>query len=153
MKNTPEEMKMLAEKLAMSSVEASKLAGELVAAAVEASRLAGRLTTDTGRFTSGATKVLEKAIELLSKNMMAKGALARTRAGTAVDPWDKDAVAFSLSGSILGASRMLELSCADAMRIVGGVVPDNNLDEWNDKTERTYNEVLSVLKEASRRSR
>jgi len=85
---------------------------------------------------------------------------ARAADGTAVDPWDDDAVSWSLLGALVASHERLlthveetgALSgLAVACLLLAGVVDSDSLTDWNDLAERTQTQVLDAIDTAASR--
>jgi hypothetical protein len=85
---------------------------------------------------------------------------ARAADGSAVDPWDNDAVCWSLLGALVASyERLLTLedetvalsALAMACLLLAEVIDSDSLAEWNDLPERTHPHVLAAINTAARR--
>lgn len=80
-----------------------------------------------------------------------RGAEARNRSGSAVEAVDHAATAWSLRGALAAVSQRPDAE-ADALRDalwgISGVIPDWELDGWNDAAGRTQADTLRMLAHA-----
>jgi hypothetical protein len=79
------------------------------------------------------------------------GAEARDRFGSAVEVADPSAAAWSLRGALALVSDRPDAE-VDALREalwgISGVIPDSELDDWNDAAGRTQSDTLQMLAHA-----
>ena len=88
-----------------------------------------------------------------------RGADARNAAGAEVDPWDADAVSWSLLGAIVAvleweAQHRGEVPIEDlaaALYALADLIETNSLVDWNDELGRTQDDVTAVLSAAADR--
>jgi hypothetical protein len=81
---------------------------------------------------------------------------ARNRDGAEVDPWDDDAVAWSLLGALVAALEREAASrgeipfeeLAASLYALAGVIEVESLSEWNDTVVHTQSDVVGALAEA-----
>jgi beta-glucanase (GH16 family) len=86
-----------------------------------------------------------------------RGADARDAHGFEVDPWDDDAVSWSLLGAMVAvleeeAQLWGEIPLDDlaaAMYALSGLIATESLAEWNDDPQQTQKAVLAVLDRAA----
>lgn len=85
---------------------------------------------------------------------------ARAADGSAVDPWDKAAVSWSLLGALVASYEGLVTledetvalsTLAVACLLLADVIDSDSLAEWNDLPERTHAHVLAAIDTAARR--
>jgi hypothetical protein len=102
--------------------------------------------------------LLRNAGELVAASWT-QNADARAADGSAVDPWDRDAVSWSLLGALVASYerlRMLEEetvalgAVAVACTLLTEVIDSDSLAEWNDMPERTQDDVLAAIDTAAR---
>jgi hypothetical protein len=103
--------------------------------------------------------LLRNAGELVAVSWT-QNADARAADGSVVDPWDNDAVSWSLLGALVaGHERLLTLveetvalsELAVACLLLASVVDSDSLTDWNDLPERTQTQVLAAIDTAARR--
>lgn len=88
-----------------------------------------------------------------------RGADARNAAGAEVDPWDAEAVSWSLLGAIVAvleweAQHRGEMPIEDlaaALYALAALIETNSLVDWNDEPTRTQDEVIDVVSAAADR--
>jgi beta-glucanase (GH16 family) len=86
-----------------------------------------------------------------------RGADARNAHGFEVDPWDEDAVSWSLLGAMVAvleeeARVWGEIPLDDlaaAMYALSGLIATESLAEWNDDPQQTQEAVLAILDRAA----
>ena len=79
------------------------------------------------------------------------GAGARNSLGVAVEPFDESAIAWSLRGALAVVAEWPDTendALRDALWGISGVIPDQELDGWNDATGRTQDDTLQMLAHA-----
>ena len=79
------------------------------------------------------------------------GAGARNDLGGAVDPFDQSATAWSLRGALAVVAERPDAEAhalRDALWGISGVIPDQELDGWNDAAGRTQDDTLQMLAHA-----
>jgi hypothetical protein len=105
-----------------------------------------------------ATELLWDAHRLVERGWT-QHAEARDSAGREVDPWDLDAVTWSLLGALVAAleqhaprkARDLPLSSlAAALGELALLIEEDSLAAWNDAPARTCDDVTGVLAAAAR---
>ena len=105
---------------------------------------------------AGGRRLLQEARKLVADSW-ARGAEARDPAGNVVDPWEEDAVSWSLLGAIVAAlereaSRNGELplhELAAALYALARVIDADSLVEWNDRPQQTQGNVVATLDRAA----
>jgi hypothetical protein len=103
-------------------------------------------------------RLLLAARELVARGWC-RGADARNAAGVEVDPWDADAVSWSLLGAIVAvleweAQHRGEMPIEDlaaALYALADLIDTDSLVEWNDALARTQDDVTGVLSAAADR--
>jgi hypothetical protein len=101
-------------------------------------------------------RLLEEARRLVATSW-ASGAEARDANGYGVDPWEEQAVSWSLLGAIVAAlereaSRNRELPLAElaaALSALARVIDADSLVEWNDRPHQTQGNVVATLERAA----
>jgi hypothetical protein len=101
-------------------------------------------------------RLLEDARELVAESWCS-GADARDAGGLEVDPWDDQAVSWSLLGAVVAvlerdASPAGELALAElvgALYALGALIPTDSLADWNDDPRQTQANVVAVLERAA----
>ena len=101
-------------------------------------------------------RLLEDARELVAESWCS-GADARDASGLEVDPWDDQAVSWSLLGAVVAvlerdASPAGELALAElvgALYALGALIPTDSLADWNDDPRQTQANVVAVLERAA----
>jgi hypothetical protein len=104
---------------------------------------------------SAGRGLLEDARTLVAQ-AWCRGAEARNDAGADVNPWDEQAVSWSLLGAIVAVlereasyDRELPLpELAAALRAIARVVDSDSLVEWNDRPQQTQGSVVALLDDA-----
>lgn len=79
------------------------------------------------------------------------GAEARNGSGAAVEADDPSATAWSLRGALSVVAERPDAevdALRDAMWGISGVIPDSELDDWNDAAGRTQSDTLQMLAHA-----
>ncbi|HEY3576495.1 MAG TPA: hypothetical protein VGK68_00710 [Gaiellaceae bacterium] len=79
------------------------------------------------------------------------GAEARNGSGAAVEADDPSATAWSLRGALSVVAERPDAevdALRDAMWGISGVIPDSELDGWNDAVGRTQADTLQMLAQA-----
>jgi hypothetical protein len=103
--------------------------------------------------------MLTAARNLISESWT-QHAEARRADGSGVDPWDRDAVSWSLLGALVaGYERLIWLdgqkaaleALARACILLADVIDSDSLSDWNDAPGRTQADVLAALDEANLR--
>lgn len=90
---------------------------------------------------------LREAAGLIA-NGWCRGAEARNGFGSAVPALDPSATAWSLRGALAVVSERRDADAAalrDALWGISGVIPDWELDGWNDAAGRTQGDTLEML--------
>jgi hypothetical protein len=101
-------------------------------------------------------RLLEEARTLVAESW-ASGAEARDVNGNMVEPWEEQAVSWSLLGAIVAAlereaSRNDELplpELAAALCALARVIEADSLVEWNDRPQQTQGNVVATLDRAT----
>lgn len=104
---------------------------------------------------STALHLLELAYDRIARGWT-QGEEARDAGGEPTDPWRREAVSWSLLGAIVAAYEELARRAASfgldqlavAMHRLAAFVDDDSLARWNDRPERTQDEVLATLGQA-----
>jgi hypothetical protein len=81
-----------------------------------------------------------------------QGADARAADGTPLDPWLKEAIAWSLLGALVAAFEDQDIPLTElalALDALAGFVDDDSLARWNDIPGRTASQVESALAAAA----
>jgi hypothetical protein len=104
----------------------------------------------------GGLRLLEGARHLV-EHAWCRGADARDSNGVAVDPWEDEAVSWSLLGALVavlerdaterGEMPLSEL--AAALYALAEVIDTDSLTAWNDRPRRTQTDVVYVLDRAA----
>lgn len=79
------------------------------------------------------------------------GAEARNGSGSAVEAFDRSATAWSLRGALAVVAERPDAeegALRDALWGISGVIPDWELDNWNDAAGRTQEDTLQMLAHA-----
>lgn len=105
---------------------------------------------------SRGLRLLEGARELVSTGWC-RGADARDSAGVELDPWQDDAVSWSLLGALVAvlereAARSGEIPIADlgaALYALADLIDTDSLVAWNDDARRSQPDVIRVLDAAA----
>jgi hypothetical protein len=86
-----------------------------------------------------------------------RGADARNEYGSEVDPWDDEAVSWSLLGALVAvgeregahAGALPHDPLAAALYALSALIETDSLVDWNDDPRQTQRNVLAVLDEAA----
>jgi hypothetical protein len=105
---------------------------------------------------SRSRRLLEGARELVAESWC-YGADARDVNGLDVDPWDEDAVSWSLLGAVVAvmereASHAGQLPLAElgaALFALADLIETDSLVDWNDDPRQTQGNVVAVLDRAA----
>jgi hypothetical protein len=118
--------------------------------------LEGGLQLASRPYTTGR-KLLTHARELIASSWT-QHAEARNADGLAVDPWDPDAVSWSLLGALVagyerdvwisGPAAALE-ELVHTCLLLGDILDSDSLEEWNDAAARCRRDVLDALDDAA----
>jgi hypothetical protein len=107
---------------------------------------------------TGGRRLLRNAGKLVAASWT-QNADARAADGSALDPWDSDAVSWSLLGALVASyERFLTLEdetvvlsgLAVACLLLAEVIDSHSLADWNDLPERTQAHVLAAIDTAAR---
>lgn len=91
-----------------------------------------------------------KAYELLEQNDLCKGWYAKDKEGNDVQPLNPNACAFCTMGALQRAYENWYIRQQAINRLenkIHRIAGDFSIARWNDKPERTKEEVVSLLKE------
>jgi hypothetical protein len=108
---------------------------------------------------TGGRRLLRNAGRLVAASWT-QNADARAADGRALDPWDNDAVSWSLLGALVASyERFLTLdeetvalsALSIACLLLAEVIDSDSLADWNDLPERTQAHVLAAIDAAARR--
>ncbi|HEY8237558.1 MAG TPA: hypothetical protein VIF85_13035 [Gaiellaceae bacterium] len=105
---------------------------------------------------SRGQRLLQDARKLVAESWC-HGADARDVNGFEVDPWDDDAVSWSLLGAVVAvlereASLAGELPLDElgaALYALADLIETDSLVDWNDDQEQTQGNVVAVLEQAA----
>ena len=93
---------------------------------------------------------LRETAALIARGWCA-GADACNSLGVAVEPFDESATTWSLRGALAVVAERPDAdgtALRDALWGISGVIPDQELDGWNDAAGRTQDDTLQMLAHA-----
>ena len=101
-------------------------------------------------------RLLERARHLV-EHAWCRGADARNADGVAVEPWDEDAVSWSLLGALVAvlereaaeSGEMPLTELAAALSALAELIDSDSLTAWNDRPLRKQADVVHVLDRAA----
>lgn len=112
-----------------------------------------------GMESTGGRRLLTNAGKLVAASWT-QNADARAADGSALEPWDRNAVSWSLLGALVGSyERFLTLeketvalgALSVACLLLAEVIDSDSLADWNDLPERTQAHVVAAIDTAARR--